>query len=99
MESVKSGISRGVFAAGKTRIEGAGVFFAAKEDARIRMVLDCRKSNQRSPPPVNLCSAAGFADLEVPEGTPLYFAGGDVQNAFYQHKIPAYPRPLFCLPA
>ncbi|CAK0881076.1 unnamed protein product [Prorocentrum cordatum] len=99
IESVKSGISRGVFVPGKTRVEGVGVFFVA-EDFLIRMVLDCRRSNQRfqPSPPVSLFSAAGFADLEVPLGTSLYFAGVDVQSAFYQRKLPAYLRPLFCLP-
>eukprot|EP00959_Pyramimonas_sp_CCMP1952_P076201 1592171-Pyramimonas_sp.AAC.1 len=65
------------------------------------MVLDCRRSNQRfqPSPPVSLFPAAGFTDLEVPPGTSHYFAGVDVQNAFYQHKLPAYLRPLFCLPA
>ncbi|CAK0908668.1 unnamed protein product, partial [Prorocentrum cordatum] len=35
-EFAGSGVSRGVFVAGKTRIEGVGVFFAAEKDGRIR---------------------------------------------------------------
>eukprot|EP00959_Pyramimonas_sp_CCMP1952_P234958 4909472-Pyramimonas_sp.AAC.1 len=50
MEFVKSEISRVVFAPGKTRVEGLGVFFVAKKDSRIRLVLGCRRSNQRSQP-------------------------------------------------
>ncbi|CAK0901948.1 unnamed protein product, partial [Prorocentrum cordatum] len=101
VEFAKSGISRGVFVPGKTRVEDVGVFFVAKKDSRIIMFLDCRRSNQRfqPSPPVSLFSAAGFTDLEAPPGTSLYFAGVDVQNAFYQHKLPAYLRPPFCLPA
>ena len=91
VDFVKSGISRGVFVAGKSRVEDVAAFFVANKDERIRMVLDCRRSNQRfqPPPSVSLFSAAGFSDLEVPKDTPLYFAGVDVQNAFYQRKLPA----------
>ncbi|CAK0879805.1 unnamed protein product, partial [Prorocentrum cordatum] len=100
LEFIQSGISRGVFVLGKERTEDVSAFFVAKKDERIRMVLDCRRSNQRfqPPPSVSLFSAAGFADLEVPKDTPLYCAGVDVQNAFYQHKLPAYLRSYFCLP-
>ncbi|CAK0790966.1 unnamed protein product [Prorocentrum cordatum] len=99
-EFIQSGISRGVFVLGKERTEDVSAFFAAKKGERIRMALDCRRSNQRfqPPPSVSLFSAAGFADLEVPKDTPLYYAGVDVQNAFYQHKLPAYLRSYFCLP-
>ncbi|CAK0801212.1 unnamed protein product, partial [Prorocentrum cordatum] len=100
LEFIQSGISRGVFVLGEERTEDVSAFFVAKKDERIRTVLDCRRSNQRfqPPPSVSLFSAAGFADLEVPKDTPLYYAGVDVQNAFYQHKLPAYLRSYFCLP-
>ncbi|CAK0876757.1 unnamed protein product [Prorocentrum cordatum] len=100
LDFIQSGISRGVFVLGKERTEDVSAFFVAKKDERIRMVLDCRRSNQRfqPPPSVSLFSAAGFADLEVPKDAPLYCAGVDVQNAFYQHKLPAYLRSYFCLP-
>ncbi|CAK0843554.1 unnamed protein product, partial [Prorocentrum cordatum] len=103
LEFIKFGISRGVFTLGKERVEDVSAFFVAKKGERIRSALDCRRSNQRfqpppPPPSVNLFSAAGFADLEVPKDAPLYFAGVDVQSAFYQHKLPAYLRSHFCMP-
>eukprot|EP00959_Pyramimonas_sp_CCMP1952_P317186 6638679-Pyramimonas_sp.AAC.1 len=63
--------------------------------------MDCRRSNQHfvDAPKVHLFSGSNFAEVEVPEGRQLFYAGGDVQNAFYQHRMPACLQPYFGLDA
>ena len=62
------------------------------------MVLDCRKSNQHfhRPPSVSFFSAAGFGEVVCEDGKPMFFAGVDVKNAFYQHAIPQWLSEYFC---
>ena len=75
------------------------LFFVAKKDGKLRLVIDCRRSNQhfRTPPCTRLFSGAGFTEVCADKGAELYFAGVDVKCAFYQHAIPSWLSELFCL--
>ena len=82
---ISDGIKRGIFKLGRRCKESARTFFVAKKDGRLRLVIDCRRANQRfrAPPKVGLFSAAGFGGLEVRAGPAINFAAVDVRNAFY----------------
>lgn len=94
----------------------AGIFFVWKSDKqKIRMILDSRQANQlfRAPPGVELCSAEGFARLEVTvpeshhpgspefakdlEGFGLYFGLSDIKDCFHRLRIPSWLSKYFAL--
>ena len=61
-------------------------FFVAKKNGMIRLVLDCRATNQLFAPPPDIALAAGyysFGQLEIGEGQTLYTAQSDVKDYFY----------------
>ncbi|CAK0875218.1 unnamed protein product, partial [Prorocentrum cordatum] len=96
---VKDGLARGIFRLSRRRKEAVKVFFVKKKDSSIRIVIDCRRSNQhfRAAPKVHLFSGSSFGEVEVSAHQQLWCAGGDVQNAFYQHQLPCWLQPYFGL--
>ena len=100
LQFVADGVKRGAFSFGKKRRESVEVFFVAKKDGTLRLIVDCRRSNQRFKPPpgVKLFSAAGFGEVRCETGRPLFFAEVDVRHAFYQHGLPGWLREYVCLP-
>ncbi|CAK0824647.1 unnamed protein product, partial [Prorocentrum cordatum] len=85
--------------------EFAGVFFAwKKERASTRMVLDCRRSNQRfvTPPGVELLPTEGLGriecDAEQTSTSPIFLGKADVKDCFHRmmfgNDLPKY----FCYP-
>ncbi|CAK0855451.1 unnamed protein product, partial [Prorocentrum cordatum] len=98
---IQDGLARGIFRLARRRKEAIQIFFVKKKDGEIRIVVDCRRSNQHfvDAPKVHLFSGSSFAEVEVPEGRQLFYAGGDVQNAFYQHRMPAWLQPYFGMDA
>eukprot|EP00974_Lingulodinium_polyedra_P039308 3768242-Lingulodinium_polyedra.AAC.1 len=66
VEFVKEGLKRGIFRLGRRRKERVKAFFVAKKSGALRLILDCRRSNQHfhAPPPVALFSAGGFGEVE-----------------------------------
>ena len=101
LQFVADGVKRGVFSLGTKRRESVDVFFVCKKDGTLRLIVDCRHSNQRFKPPpgVSLFSAAGFGEVRCESGRPLYYAEVDVRHAFYQHAMPWWLREYFCLPS
>eukprot|EP00971_Amphidinium_carterae_P332703 6466977-Amphidinium_carterae.1 len=101
-EFVREGVGRGVFRYGMTRKESVTAFFVAKKQPdQIRLVLDCRRSNQWfvEPPCTPLFSGASMGTFELEPQEELYISSLDVQAAFYQHALPEWLCAYFCLPA
>ena len=46
---------------------------------------------------MSLFSGAGFGEVETEPGRPLWYAGVDVRNAFFQHRLPAWVSSYFGL--
>eukprot|EP00971_Amphidinium_carterae_P289304 5744105-Amphidinium_carterae.1 len=94
-------MSRGLFSLGRDYRSLVTPFFVAKKDHRIRLIFDCRRSNQffEEPPNVHLFSGSGFGEVLLSEGGEerLWFSAFDVKNAFYQHRLPFHLRKFFCL--
>ena len=61
-------------------------FFVAKKNGKLRLVLDCRASNQFFRPPPDIAMSAGysFAQLELEPEDTMYVAQSDIQDYFYQ---------------
>ena len=97
---VKDMFERGMldFAAGAASV--ITPFFAAKKNGKLRLVLDCRASNQMFAHPPDIALAAGytFSQLEVPSGETMYIAQSDVKDYFYSIGLPLGLRRFFCLP-
>ena len=100
VEFIRDGCKRGVFRFGRKHVESVSVFFVTKKDGTLRLIIDCRRSNQRfhRPPSVNLFSAAGFGEIRCEPGRELFYGEVDVKNAFYQHGLPRWLSEFFCLP-
>ena len=85
---------------GRRCTERMSVFFVWKKDKTMRLVTDCRRSNQwlEAAPSTKLFSSAGMADIGATEEGMMWYSGFDVSNAFFQHSLPQWLRSLFCLP-
>ena len=70
--------------------EQVGVFFVAKKSGRLRMIVGCRRINQRMrrPPRTRLASSAAFCEVQIPGEAGLRYASHDVADCFYQFRIP-----------
>ena len=68
----------------------AGIFFVRKRSGRLRMIVDGRQGNQRMrpPPKASMSSAAAFSELRLGQGEKLRVSTYDIQDCFYQFKIP-----------
>ena len=92
---------RGMITFSRTAVSVITPFFVSKKNGRLRLVLDCRASNQlfAAPPDIALAAGYTFAQLEVPQGEVLYTAQSDVKDYFYSIGLPPGLRPYFALPA
>ncbi|CAK0805153.1 unnamed protein product, partial [Prorocentrum cordatum] len=79
--------------------ESVEFFCVPKEDQRLRLVCDCRRSNVwfREPDNVTLCTGETLGNLEVGGGETLYISEADLSNAFYHLQLPVELRDLFTL--
>ena len=77
-----------------------GVFFVAKKNGKLRVILDTRIANCyfRKPDKTRLPTAAALSSFESTPGESIYFCGGDIDNAFYRVEAPACARPFLTLP-
>ncbi|CAK0861934.1 unnamed protein product [Prorocentrum cordatum] len=85
-----------------------GLFFVKKKDGeRLRLIVDCRRSNAlfRPPPGVDLLSGEGLGRIEVPvfkEGDlselRVVLGVGDVADCFHRMKLDGDIRRYFCWP-
>lgn len=78
----------------------SGLFFLARKDDYLRMIVDPRNANKlcHTPPRTRLPTAAAFSALEVCAGLRLFLSQGDVEVCFYQFVLPCWCRLLFVLP-
>lgn len=76
-------------------------FFVQKKNGKLRLVLDCRGTNQRFKPPPAMALSAGatWSSVRIPKGQELHVAQSDIRDYFYSLELPAVLRDLFCLPA
>ncbi|CAK0838915.1 unnamed protein product [Prorocentrum cordatum] len=85
-----------------------GLFLVKKRDgARLRLIVDCRRSNAlfRPSPGVDLLSGEGLGRVEMPVMEDSSFAGlgavlgvGDVADCFHRMKLQGDIRHYFCWP-
>lgn len=80
-------------------VEQVEIFFVKKKQDKLRMILDCRRSNCHFGVPSNVKLATGdsLARVEVGEGEKLYICNADLANAFYTLSMPAELRKFFGL--
>ena len=75
-----------------------GVFFVKRKDSRLRMIIDCRRTNRLllSPPGTDLITGEGLGELEVDDasfinsGCPLFFGCADVDSCFHRLVMPEW---------
>ena len=75
----------------------ADIFFVRKKSGRLRMIVDGRQGNQRMrpPPKTSMPSAAAFSKLRLGQGEKPRVSTYDIQDCFYQFKIPKAFGELF----
>eukprot|EP00438_Fugacium_kawagutii_P018254 Skav220446 [mRNA] locus=scaffold254:128743:132882:- [translate_table: standard] len=75
------------------------LFFVKKKNGMLRMVVDCRHSNEWFVPPIGVALATGDAlsRIEINPHEQLHFASADLKDAFYHLGLPAGIRHLFGL--
>ncbi len=85
--------------------EHVGIFFVWKKGReRMRMILDCRRSNQAfvDPPGVSLLTAEGLANIEIVgdavDGTKIHLGGADIKDCFHRYRLNRKISVWFCLP-
>ena len=80
--------------------EKVEIFFVGKKDWRLRMVVDCRRSNQWSCPPdkVSLATADVLSRIDLSDKVgDLHVATADLKDAFYHFMLPLALRQYFGL--
>ena len=73
-------------------------FFVGKKDGRLRLVIDCRRSNEWfcKPDKVNLCTVEALSRIDLHDASAgLYVATADLKDAFYHLELPLPLRPYF----
>jgi len=79
--------------------ETVGLFFVKKKQGKLRLIMDCRRSNAWfcEPEKVSLATGDALGRLEIPEGCELHMASADLANAFYTLELPTDLRQFFGL--
>ncbi len=82
-------------------VEKVGLFFVKKKQDKLRLIMDCRRSNCHfeDPLPVSLATGESLSRVESMADQPLYMASADLQNAFYTLEMPGELRKFFGLKA
>ena len=80
-------------------VEKVEAFFVKKKDHRIRMVVDCRRSNAWFAPPdkVRLCTAEALSRIMLEDTGSLFIATADLKDAFYHFELPEQLRDYFSM--
>eukprot|EP00438_Fugacium_kawagutii_P023337 Skav200217 [mRNA] locus=scaffold3745:15519:20956:- [translate_table: standard] len=75
------------------------LFFVKKKNGMLRMVVDCRHSNEWFAAPIGVALSTGDAlsRIELEPNQKLYFASADLKDAFYHLELPHGIRHLFGL--
>lgn len=92
--------SRGMIRFGSDRKSSITPFFVIKKNQRLRLVLDCRATNQlfRQPPDIAMAAGYTFSQLEISSEATLFCAQSDIKDYFYSIGLPEYLHSYFCLP-
>ena len=92
--------SRGMLTFGKDHRSTITPFFVIKKNGRLRLVLDCRRSNEFFAKPPDIAMAAGysFSQLHMDEPQEVFTAQSDIKDYFYSIGLPAFLHKFFCLP-
>eukprot|EP00438_Fugacium_kawagutii_P012339 Skav221970 [mRNA] locus=scaffold195:898936:903000:- [translate_table: standard] len=79
--------------------EQVGIFFVRKKNQKLRLILDCRRSNCHfsTPEPIRLATGEAMARMQLEPGQELFTASADLQNAFYTMEMPEDLRTYFGL--
>ena len=66
-------------------VESVEMFFVKKKQDRLRLILDCRRSNAwfADPAPVKLTTGESLSKVQIKPGEALYVCNADLANAFY----------------
>ena len=78
-----------------------GIFFVKKKSGKLRLILDCRRTNQyfRTPPSGATTGLGALGEIRVPEGEVLYGASYDIKDMFYRLSVPEALQLYFGLPS
>ena len=92
-------VSCGPLACAASCLGRVKLFFVLKKDNSLRLIVDCRRSNQHfvEAPRSHLFSGPSFAEVHISPEAQLWFSAIDVQNAFYQHVIPTWMSEVFAM--
>ncbi|CAK0886571.1 unnamed protein product, partial [Prorocentrum cordatum] len=76
------------------RKEETGIFFAPRNDDKLRLIFDTRRANChfKAPEHTHLASGDALSSLECARGEEVHLAAGDVEVCFYQHLLPGWAR-------
>ena len=79
--------------------EEVELFCVKKKQNKLRLIVDCRRSNAwfKEPENVKLTSGDSLGRLELGVEDELFVCSADLQNAFYTMAMPAALRQFFCL--
>ena len=77
-----------------------GVFFVAKKNGKLRIILDTRDVNGvfKPPPYTGLPTAAALTSIETNPDETIWFAGADIADCFYRLEVPLGLDEYFSLP-
>ena len=91
---------RGMLTFGTFKKAGITPFFVIKKKGKLRLVLDCRATNEHFKKPPDIAMAAGysFGQLEVGGDQQVFVAQSDIKDYFYSIGLPSYLHPFFSLP-
>ena len=80
-------------------METVGLFFVKKKGGKLRMILDCRRSNCHftTPKDIKLATGESMSRMELRPQGQLYIASADLQNAFYTMAMPGTLQKFFGL--
>ena len=92
-------ISRGMCCCVKESRCTVTPFFVSKKDNRLRVIWDCRCSNQffYTPPGLDMGAGDALQSFEAPPGHTLMAGQADIANCYYQCKLPTWLAPYFTL--
>ena len=67
-----------------------GVFAVEKKSGRLRLIIDCRKLNQKlkRPPRTSLASSASMSEVRIGPDQSMSYATHDIADCFYQFRVP-----------
>ena len=74
----------------RERAERYGLFVVYKKSGKVRLIVECRRLNQRLRPPPRTRSATGasLVEIEIDMNTDLWFSAQDIADCYYQFKLP-----------